>query len=89
MLGRIEPTSEYNTHAKTQVPECISSVISLGPPDPTTIGAEFMRALSLPPEPTPHIIFKLRQIAPQPTYLSKLQTNISRPEIIQDYSLNP
>jgi hypothetical protein len=32
MLGRIEPMSEYNTHTKTQVPKCIRSVISLGPP---------------------------------------------------------
>ncbi|SAM03645.1 hypothetical protein [Absidia glauca] len=47
MLGRIEPMTEYNTHAKTQVPKGISSVISLGPLDPTTIGAEFMQALSL------------------------------------------
>ncbi|SAL98993.1 hypothetical protein [Absidia glauca] len=46
MLGTIEPTSKYNTHAKTQVPKS--------------------------PEPTPHIIFKLRQIAREPTYLSKL-----------------
>ncbi|SAM05107.1 hypothetical protein [Absidia glauca] len=38
MLGRIEPMSEYNTHAKTQVPMCISSVMSLRTPDPTTIG---------------------------------------------------
>jgi hypothetical protein len=41
MLGRIEPMSEYNTQAKTQVPKCISSVVSIGPPDPTTIGAGF------------------------------------------------
>jgi hypothetical protein len=46
--GRIEPVSEYNTHAKTQVPKCIGSVMSLGPPDPTTLGVEFMYALSLP-----------------------------------------
>ncbi|SAM01781.1 hypothetical protein [Absidia glauca] len=42
MLDRIEPMTEYNTQAKTQVPKGIGSVTSLGPPDPTTIGAEFM-----------------------------------------------
>ncbi|SAM06177.1 hypothetical protein [Absidia glauca] len=47
MLGRIEPMTEYNTQAKTQVPKCIGSVISLGSPDPTTIGAELMHAMSL------------------------------------------
>jgi hypothetical protein len=75
MLGRIEPMSEYNTHAKTQVPKYISSVISLGPPDPTTIGAEFMHALSLPlitssnsdrPLQCPHIYPNFN-----PTYLAR------------------
>ncbi|SAM03451.1 hypothetical protein [Absidia glauca] len=65
--------TEYNTQAKTRLPKGISSVISLGPPDPTTIGA---RVYALPePTLTPHIIFKPRQIAPEPTYLSKLQCN--------------
>ncbi|SAM07981.1 hypothetical protein [Absidia glauca] len=38
---------------------------------------------------TPHIIFKLRQTAPEPTYLSKLQSTISRPETHLDHSLSP
>jgi hypothetical protein len=41
------------------------------------------------PEPTPHIIFKLRQTAPEPTYLSKLQSNISRPEMHLEHSFYP
>ncbi|SAM03466.1 hypothetical protein [Absidia glauca] len=38
---------------------------------------------------TPHIIFNLRQIAPEPTDLSKLQSNISRPEMHLDHSFYP
>jgi hypothetical protein len=41
------------------------------------------------PEPTPHNIFKLRQTAPVPTYLSKLQSNISRPEMHLEHSFYP
>ncbi|SAM03435.1 hypothetical protein [Absidia glauca] len=88
MLGRIDPMTEYNTQAKTQVPKGINSVISLGPPDPTTIGAEFMRPCAYT-EPSPHIIFTLRQIAPEPTDLSKIQSNISRAEMHLDHSFYP
>jgi hypothetical protein len=36
-----------------------------------------------------HIIFKLRQTAPVPTYLPKLQSNISRPEMHLEHSFYP
>jgi hypothetical protein len=84
ILHDLYPSSDYDNHTP------FNPIILLNShPISVLIPASTPYTTSLLSPCTPHIIFKLRQAAPEPTYLSKFQPNISRPKMQLHLSFNP